>query len=331
MSTLQLSPAGAPELVRSNQKDRFYTSYVQSLTSNLSQQLLPFRHWLRWERELQLLAELLYYGLTTVWGNQTLGEEYCNTVQVGPAKMHKQGGERRHLAPGIVRRTLAILLQLFVPYTLEKALECLYRKIQLQSLPTELSAREYRMLEMLVGFAEDTLSTFNQLHLTLFYIQGVFYNIGKRVAGIRYLMVTYGSNRSLEARPSSYRVLGWLIVCRVALKLVSLAWRLWRQRRTLRTHVGPAITEYEDCANESGLMFTLATDSSHSDHSASAQSHPVKCPLCLETCRSLTATLCGHLFCWYCVAEWVTERSECPVCRARVEYQQLVCLQHFEL
>ena len=55
---LHLLPAGAPELVRGNQKDRFYSSYISSLLTDTFQQLLPFDYLLRWEREIQLLSEV---------------------------------------------------------------------------------------------------------------------------------------------------------------------------------------------------------------------------------------------------------------------------------
>ena len=56
---LQLVPAGAPELVRGDQKDRFYSSYVGSLVADVFHPLLPLRYVLRWEREFQLIAEVL--------------------------------------------------------------------------------------------------------------------------------------------------------------------------------------------------------------------------------------------------------------------------------
>ena len=47
--------------------------------------LLKVRHtsWLRSaSRETRLVAELLYFGLTTGAGGQTLGEQYCDILQV---------------------------------------------------------------------------------------------------------------------------------------------------------------------------------------------------------------------------------------------------------
>ena len=263
-----------------------------------------------------------YYGLTTAWGSQTLGEEYCNIVQVGPRQSHNT---QQFSAPGFLRRTLAILLQLVGPYVLEKLLGDLNRRVESHSLSLQLSSRQYRLLKNILDIAEDLASTASLLHLALFYTQGVFYQIGKRVVGIRYLAVRYGLNQ--KSTLSSYRLLGWLVAGQVALKLLTWAWKLRKLNKSSTWHQDGNIRRRE--TEEVGLILTVQ-DSGQLSQSGT-ESVQLKCPLCLEVCCDLTATPCGHLFCWQCVAEWTSERSECPVCRADVEPQTLVALQHFAL
>lgn len=264
-----------------------------------------------------------YYVLTTVWGSQTLGEEYCNIVQVGPQQSHK------FLAPSFLRRTLAILAQLLGPYALEKLLGGLNRRVENRSLPLQLSSRQYRILENVSAIAEDLVSTVGRLHLALFYIQGVFYQLGKRITRIRYLAIRYGLTNNTQASAlNTYRLLGWLVVGQVVLKLLMWGWRLYKSRENY-TQQQDMKTRKRD-SDDGGLIFTVTYDTRQIPH-LNSESVQLKCPLCLEVCCDVTATPCGHLFCWQCVAEWTSERSECPVCRADVEPQTLIALQHFAL
>ncbi|KAG3117733.1 hypothetical protein PI124_g3119 [Phytophthora idaei] len=49
-----------------------------------------------------------------------------------------------------------------------------------------------------------------------------------------------------------------------------------------------------------------------------------ECNICLDTVSSPVVTLCGHLYCWPCLYQWMQSHSECPVCKAGVSEQNVI-------
>lgn len=78
-----------------------------------------------------MLAEALYYTLTTGTGIQTLGEEYCDILQASGAG----GGP-----PGALRRGALVLLQTLGPYLAEKGLVTRDDSLETWRAPAALSA-----------------------------------------------------------------------------------------------------------------------------------------------------------------------------------------------
>lgn len=52
-----------------------------------------------------------------------------------------------------------------------------------------------------------------------------------------------------------------------------------------------------------------------------------ECNICFELAQEPIVTLCGHLYCWPCLYQWLRLHShshECPVCKALVQEEKLV-------
>ncbi|XP_069491042.1 E3 ubiquitin-protein ligase RNF5 isoform X1 [Ambystoma mexicanum] len=54
-----------------------------------------------------------------------------------------------------------------------------------------------------------------------------------------------------------------------------------------------------------------------------------ECNICLDTARDAVISLCGHLFCWPCLHQWLEtrpDRQECPVCKAGISRDKVIPL-----
>nr|CAB3478408.1 unnamed protein product [Digitaria exilis] len=88
------------------------------------------------------------------------------------------------------------------------------------------------------------------------------------------------------------------------------------------------------CRSESGGMASrgsepVARTNSGGAGGGSKDSGSFECNICLDLAQDPVVTLCGHLFCWPCLYEWLhvhAHSQECPVCKAVVEEGKLVPL-----
>ncbi|CAF0923494.1 unnamed protein product, partial [Didymodactylos carnosus] len=54
-----------------------------------------------------------------------------------------------------------------------------------------------------------------------------------------------------------------------------------------------------------------------------------ECNICLETAHDAVVSMCGHLFCWPCLHQWIETRINnptCPVCKAVISKEKVVPL-----
>lgn len=51
-----------------------------------------------------------------------------------------------------------------------------------------------------------------------------------------------------------------------------------------------------------------------------------QCSLCLQDIKKASVARCGHIYCWYCIVEWLEVQPWCPLCRQSCRPQQLLRL-----
>ncbi|POS81481.1 peroxin 10 [Diaporthe helianthi] len=211
--------ATAPDIIRAHQKDAYFQGLLTNQLVDLHRRLLGARSAHAWANESRTAAELLYLCLTTLIGNRTLGEEYCDLIQVeepssssssstpaddkttttttaAAAAAQQPGGPR---LPSIGRRSSLIALSVLVPYALGRVLPAVRSRLRsrLEARLAQLQRKhraahnsaEYRagryVLTHLTG-----LTSGAHIHaavLATFYFTGAYYSLSKRLTGLRYV------------------------------------------------------------------------------------------------------------------------------------------------
>ncbi|CAI9533231.1 unnamed protein product [Staurois parvus] len=232
---MALTSANQPQLIRSSQKDEQFQSCLRGQAHEACQAFTGAKKWLQWRKEIELLCDLAYYTLTTFSGYQTLGEEYVNIVQVDSSKRK---------VPSVLQRSLLICCHTLLPYFLDKELARLEQELQIEidgvrvlhsglssgshhrswmwkwmhrkiaSLPEQ----EKKTLAKTVYAIRQSITFLRRLHLAVFYMNGIFYHIAKRITGITYLRVR-GSLGDDSIVRQSYGLLGAVSVVHLMLLL----------------------------------------------------------------------------------------------------------------
>ncbi|XP_028780024.1 E3 ubiquitin-protein ligase RNF185-like [Neltuma alba] len=82
-------------------------------------------------------------------------------------------------------------------------------------------------------------------------------------------------------------------------------------------------------ANGIGESMSTSSQSPSCSGNGSNDAGDFECNICFDLAQDPVITLCGHLFCWPCLYQWLHHHShsqECPVCKALVQEEKLVPL-----
>ncbi|PIL30918.1 transporter [Ganoderma sinense ZZ0214-1] len=176
------------QIIRSNQRDLFQASALREETENVLRSWLGTRWLTRWDKEIDFAANIVYYGLTVGLGSQTLGEEYTDIW------LHSSRDGRR---PSPRLRAALILLPTLPSYILSRWSSSLSQ--------TSLTGAVLRKIPTI-------LEVLSEINLAIFYLRGTYYNIAKRLLGIKYISAI---PENPNARPPSYALLGILLGVRL--------------------------------------------------------------------------------------------------------------------
>jgi len=355
--------AAAPDIIRAHQKDAYFQGTLLNHLSDILRRLYGARFVHTYTTEARTFSDLLYLGLTTFIGNRTLGEEYCDIVQIEDDTLK---------LPTIYRRTGYIITSVLLPYSLNRILPSFRSRLRSKleanlrrlSRHKQLKSFSYRFQSYLLTHLS-TITSPSPLHaltLTIFYFSGAYYQLSKRLFGLRYIFTKrIGPS---EARVG-YEVLGVLLVLQIAVQgwlHLHSTWRNLEDSPTIadagrmagssailqggvEVSLDPnAYSTNNEFLIETGPVFLSSSNIEKATHTAILAGpryhlkdknvmgwikgqQQRKCTLCLEELKDPAATQCGHVFCWTCIGDWVREKPECPLCRRAAMVQHILPLR----
>ncbi|KAG0161345.1 hypothetical protein PDIDSM_8879 [Penicillium digitatum] len=348
--------ATSPDIIRSHEKDAYLTGSLIQQSHGIVRALRGARYAHTHSDAIKHLTELLYFTLTTAIGNRTLGEEYCDLIQLEDDTLQ---------LPSIGRRVGYILSSILVPWTLQRLLPTLRQKfrnklerniarIQLRAakqagllhkpqfsttptkrpLFTKLRIQQY-LLEHLDSIT--SLSPIYALSIATFYFTGSYYHLSKRLWRLRYVFTKKIDDNEQRI---GYEVLGVLLVLQIAVQGFLHARKLGASLNEDESHSADA---GQSPGQDGAVLASIQTPSTIPLLPASVPLYDLeddpgavswmpegqqrKCTLCLEMFKDPSVTTCGHVFCWICVRDWVREKPECPLCRQEVLLSKVLPLR----
>ncbi|KAI3334682.1 Pex12 amino terminal region-domain-containing protein [Ustulina deusta] len=231
--------AFAPDIIRAHQKDAYFQGLLTNQLTDLHRRLLGARSAHSWSTESRTLADLIYLCLTTLLGNRTLGEEYCGLVQVEASPSPSHG---RRL-PSIQRRAAYIAGSILLPYSLARLLPALRARLRAWLERNLARAADARPSNLKHGGGKPATQTWtykaqtyllahlatltspapvHALGLALFYFSGSYYELAKRLTGLRYVFTSRAQTAPGAGEPGAdragYELLGVLLVVQMGVQ-----------------------------------------------------------------------------------------------------------------
>lgn len=98
-----------------------------------------------------------------------------------------------------------------------------------------------------------------------------------------------------------------------------------------RDHSIPEASKGADQESESSTGSSSSTGKSkinlEDDGEEKKDDSVFECNICLDTAKDAVVSMCGHLFCWPCIHQWMNGyRNTCPVCKSSISKEKVIPL-----
>jgi len=243
----------------------------------------------------------LYFGLTTFFSEQTMGEEYTSLAQYVPSEDVKtcKTNKRGHPKISRGRRLTVVFLQSILPLISEKIIKKYYNILKNKSLEAEKKTLWVSFLRTLPDY--DTLvSNLFKLHLCIFFLEGSYFQLSKRVTSIRYIFTKKPQDHLIE-----YRRIGVLMLIQIVVEIVKFFYKMYRNNKWKNVQ--------ERYFSKQATKEVLETIDKSKDN---------LCFICYEQRKNPSITPCGHVFCWECIVKKLFDKRGMSCVQEKLQTEQ---------
>lgn len=291
--------ARQPEILRTVQKDAAFTNQLGHDLSDI----LRFTNknlWIKYNGLCTLIMELAYHGFASYNNLQTLGEEYTGIIQI----------DNKYIAlPSKLLQMVSIVMEYAGEQFLIKLIKNVEHEIERNQ---EIRPEAKIQLRRCCSFLLHAIPYVQAMHRTWFYLYGGKYQISRRLTGINYVLIRHWLN--IKHSVYGYKVLGVISSLQLILVFAAFVKETFRMKQVTNATL------------EKVNRLRARIEAPYKP--AKSENIP-KCILCLEERHNTCATICGHLFCWPCIMDWLDQKEECPVCREPTKKSTVVYLMNF--
>lgn len=292
--------ADAASIVQAHQKDEqienvLHSKLVEILTFLKGQLFVN-----SYPKEIKLVVKLLYMSLTTLRNVPTLGEEYVDLVYVG--------GDDGSRLTKFYERLIFILGTCYGPV-----------------LGRNLISKFKSLNNVKKQTWTDIVNLIFELHLAVFYFNGEYYNMWKRLLRLRYVFGHQMNQNEINMKhqnSKTYRILGTVLGLQCLVKLLPMIQKQLPQRLINQEN---KINLEEDGTLKGRITLSQIDNVSLSDPNVLPfiPKNARDCILCLMPMTNPSCAPCGHIYCWSCLLNWSNDKQECPLCRQNCLPQQI--------